>query len=306
MATVWMVGLYVGLAALIAFMYRCYTYHPARSLPSGEQLQRLTEPVRASASEQERLQPEAPDRSASATQLADGNAAGQLAIPEGYQRTHAWLMLLAFPVFLVLLLGVPVLLGAVAFVLSRARHPPALLLFDESYLMAGGVGIWLGIFSFPLVMDRLTRLILGARRHQEYNQYHMNQWGRDLRPFFAWFFLIVTTMLTGLLILGMDCYTRFEEERIVVNSFWGFGEVSYPYGRVRGIVYVSHTRNVFGTQLPRDAPVMTLVFDDGRQWTPEFGKGETEPMGGRIAELVASKTGLPILQARFAEDVVRP
>jgi hypothetical protein len=91
---------------------------------------------------------------------------------------------------------------------------------------------------------------------------------------------------------------------VVINHFWGFGEEVYPYSRVRAVVRVTHVRNVFGIVMRRDRPVLTLVFDDGRTWTAEFGQGSAEVSDERkVIELMWEKLGLRPVTAQFPEDV---
>jgi hypothetical protein len=169
--------------------------------------------------------------------------------------------------------------------------------------IAGLPGFWLGFLSFFLIVDRVQRFVLGKKRYQENLQRGMNRWG-DYRPFLYRIVAFVTFATAIGVALCMDFYASFEEDRIVINRFWGIGEVSYSYSRVRAMVYITHVRNVFGTifRLPR--PQVVLVFDDGTSWSPALGQGQAqlEEDSGKIVALIQKKTGIPLTSVRFIED----
>lgn len=335
MAIVCVVGLYVGSVGLLVFLISRFQYVPPGSLPHPQELNRLRDsqnqgrateaatglvavsppPAEEGAGKPaEAVAPLAPPARPGTghvdptTDPDQDKSEDQLVLSKKYRKLNLYLLPLVIPLLLLSMGACAFLFGFLAYAFTRSGHPPYFLLFDDGFIWVGVAGIWIGIFCWVLIADRLTRLILGKQRYEEYNQLHMNVAGRDMRPVLYRLVIGITLVIIPFLILALDCYTRFEQERIVINPLLGFGEAIYPYNRIRAMVATTHRRNLFGVEFKNDLPKFTLVFDDGRTWTPEFGRGEEVSYedGKKVAELIRTRTGLPLVKARHLEDIGKP
>ena len=118
------------------------------------------------------------------------------------------------------------------------------------------------------------------------------------------FFLIVAVLpMTLFTALGMDCYSRFSEEEIGINRFWGFGERTYSYVQVRHIVQTTHVKPPFFGET-RQETRLSIVFNDGRTWcNANTGRSSFED-DLKVIEFVCRKTGKPLTKAKLIEDVI--
>jgi hypothetical protein len=114
--------------------------------------------------------------------------------------------------------------------------------------------------------------------------------------------LVVAGLATGLVTMSVDHYSRFEEERVVVNPFWGYGEVSYPYSAVEAVVRTSHIHNK-GREYPHTR--YFILFADGRRWCNEdYGSPASGVLreDADLADFVCRQTGKPLTSVKHIED----
>jgi hypothetical protein len=161
----------------------------------------------------------------------------------------------------------------------------------------------LGILTGVLAADLVLRLRLGER----YGAYELAFGGaapgRPGDRGMSLVTVVVAVLVTGFVTFNVDCYSRFEEERIVLNPFWGFGEQSYSYGAVEAVVRTSHVRSR-GRERPHTR--YFILFTDGRRWCIEdqgrdlAGDGERD---AGLAEFVCRQSGKPLTRVRHIEEV---
>jgi hypothetical protein len=160
----------------------------------------------------------------------------------------------------------------------------------------------LGILTGVLATDLALRWALGDR----YGEYelafgggsHGRRGDRGMLPLT----LVVAVLVTGFVTLNVDFYSRFEEDRIVVNPFWGIGEQSYNYRDVEAVIRTSHvrkrTREIAQTRY-------FILFTDGRQWCNEdYGRpsGDALDEDAALAAFVCRKSGKTLTVLRLIED----
>ncbi len=66
------------------------------------------------------------------------------------------------------------------------------------------------------------------------------------------------------LVLELDDYTRLDENKIVLNPLFGFGETTYPYHRITHLVEATHLVAPNGKLVERTRQF--VLFDDGESW----------------------------------------
>ena len=102
--------------------------------------------------------------------------------------------------------------------------------------------------------------------------------------------------------LSLDRYSRFEEDRILLNPFWGFGEQSYPYSAVEAVVLTSHVRTK-GRETEHTR--FFILFADGRQWCNEdYGPPVASVLeDAALADFACEKSGHSLRRVRHIEEV---
>jgi len=161
----------------------------------------------------------------------------------------------------------------------------------------------LGILTGALGSDLALRLALGDRYGEYEIAFGGGGPGRPGDRGMPLVTLVVAGLVTGFVTLSVDSYSRFEEERIVLNPFWGFGERSYPYSAVEAVVRTSHVRSK-GREIPHTR--YFILFSDGRRWCnedhgpPAPGVGEQD---ADLAEFVCRQSGKPLTRVRHIEEV---
>jgi hypothetical protein len=161
----------------------------------------------------------------------------------------------------------------------------------------------LGILTGVLASDLVLRWLLGHR----YGEYEY-AWGgagpgRPGDRGMPLLTFVIAGLVTGLVTFSLDRYSRFEEDRIVINPFWGFGERSYPYSAVEAVVRTSHYR----TKKREIAHTRYhILFADGERWCNEdYGPATSDVREDdtALAEFVCQKSGKPLLKVRHFEEV---
>lgn len=202
--------------------------------------------------------------------------------------------------------------ASVFFALRRWRMaeagPAVFLVVPEAgwwFLPAG----FLGLGSSCLVVSLVPRVLLG-RRYADYSEWIRGRQGLErqvnVRGLLLFFWLLIVLPVTLFATLGMDCYSRFSEEGIGINRFWGFGERTYSYSQVRHVVRTTHVRALTGAV--SEAPRLYIAFDDGRSWCNALTGRSGPPFEKealKIIQFVCRKTGKKLKTVRFIEDVMK-
>ena len=120
--------------------------------------------------------------------------------------------------------------------------------------------------------------------------------------------VVTLIVLVGYVVLAMDWYSQFEEDRIVISPFWTLGEEIHAYQDVDKIIRTSHLRTLGGDEVQRTR--YFLVFADGRSWNaddyPPVGSSADaiQQFHSAWLEFLLNKTGKPVTDARFIEDIL--
>jgi hypothetical protein len=116
---------------------------------------------------------------------------------------------------------------------------------------------------------------------------------------------VVAGFVTAWLTLGLDRYSRFEEDRVVLNPFWGFGERSHPYSDVEAVIQTSHYRSR-GREIQHTRYYILLA--GGEKWCNEdYGPATpgVQEEDAALVDFVCRKAGKPLTRVRHLEDATR-
>lgn len=107
--------------------------------------------------------------------------------------------------------------------------------------------------------------------------------GQTILKVVAILYLVIVVGYVG---LSFHWYTRFTENEIVINKFWGLQEIRYPYDQVKLIYTVSEDDS------PSKESYFTIVFDDGEQWiSNQQGHELSKKISDEVVRLVLNKSG---------------
>jgi hypothetical protein len=163
--------------------------------------------------------------------------------------------------------------------------------------------IVLGILTGALATDFVLRLALRGRYGDYEFAFGGGGPGRPDDRGMPLLTLVVAVLVTAFVTLRVESYSRFEEERIVVNPFWGLGERSYPYGAVAAVVRASHVHHK-GSEIPHTR--YFILFADGRWWCNEdYGSPASGGLqeDADLAEFVCKRSDKVLTRVRHIEDV---
>jgi hypothetical protein len=187
--------------------------------------------------------------------------------------------------------------------------PSGVFVFVPPYRLIFGLpAVFLGIFSSVAIIDPLTRILLGSR-YTEYSHWEQARSGLDgpvaMRQFgkmfsrFAW----ILGPLMGLwVLLGMNWYMRLSENEVAIKPLFGIKEEVYPYNRVQQVVVTTHAIEKW---IAVSRENLHLRLDDGQTWSTgqNFALPKSPEERKHLLEFLVQKTGKPLTQARFIEDV---
>jgi hypothetical protein len=137
-----------------------------------------------------------------------------------------------------------------------------LLLPDEAFFMLPA--IFLGIFVGAIPTDLLYRALL-QERYAEYTHYGNLRVGFDSWRVVRITALFLIPLLALLTCLGMDCYARFTDDKVITNRFWGIGETEHAYSQITSIRQIQSFKAPNGNIVER--PYSALHFNDGSNWS---------------------------------------
>ena len=124
--------------------------------------------------------------------------------------------------------------------------------------------LFLGIFGAVVPIDLLYRVLL-RERYAEYT-YYVNMKhgydGWDAIKRMASFFIPLCAVFT---ILGVDCYARFTDDRMITNRFFGLGETIHSYQQITRIKQVQSYKAPNGNIVA--SPYYVVYFSDGSYWS---------------------------------------
>ena len=228
-------------------------------------------------------------------------------------RPYWWLNVLMAPILIATFLALGV--GwALLFEYLGEQHahsfPPAVFLIKPfSYGMICGVpSLFLGIFSAILLLALLARLVMGRRRFLEYlfwDEGRLNARGHrveNMLKLLSVLALLLSLVSTIFVWQVMNWYARFEEDKIAIKRFIGFGEEMHPYSDVEQIVVTTHRRTGKDVSAGED---LGIRFSDGRKWNTDqsFEMPRDTAQRDRLLEFLQRKTGKPITRTRLLSDL---
>jgi hypothetical protein len=161
----------------------------------------------------------------------------------------------------------------------------------------------LGILTGVLVSDLALRLALGDRYGEYEFAFGGGGPGRPGDRGMPLLTFVVAGLVTAWVTLGLDRYSRFEEDRVVINPFWGFGERSYPYSAVEAVVRTSHYRRK-GRDIEHTR--YYIFFSGGERWCNEAYEPAAPGVheeDAALVDFVCRKSGKPLTCVRHLEDV---
>ncbi len=155
--------------------------------------------------------------------------------------------------------------------------------------------LFLGIVTAVSVVKPLYEIALGDR-FDDYLAYGRQRQGLDAIKLFQKLAAAVVVGAAVAAYLGMDCYARATERRLVINEFCGLGERAYPYRRVRSI---SQDYFVYkpSEQEKIRRPFYTITFDDGYRWCTQGLVKDVGADDDALIRYVSERSGVSIQPA---------
>ncbi len=159
--------------------------------------------------------------------------------------------------------------------------------------------LFLGIISSPLPLILVLRYNL-RERYKDFTRYRDSGRGRITQKILEVSYVVICGMIILLTIFAIDDYTRFTEDEIVIDYFWGLEELRYSYSEVQTIRFdVKHSKTPSGEI--RKKPYFVIEFKDGNTWTTwEYGLGEKDPeVETKIIKFVSERSGKSVQQTEL-------
>ena len=267
---------------------------------------RPADPKRQAIAVEQQIEPQPDEVQASTTPRQSGGRSLTV-------RSYQWVNLVVLPFFLMSMLGLAI--GwAVVFNFLGEQHartfPSGVFVFKPAVYWAifGVPAVFLGIFGSVVIVDPLTRILLG-RRYTEYC--HWEQARRGLHgPVgvqlysrrFILFAVVLGILMAGWTVLAMNWYVRLSDNEIALKPLFGVREQVYPYSRVQQIVLTTHVV-VKNDIIPREG--LHLRFDNDQTWSTgqTFALPDAPEEKKHLLDFLTRKTGKPLTKARLLDDV---
>jgi hypothetical protein len=185
----------------------------------------------------------------------------------------------------------------------RDRLMPAHLFLIHPLSNRLPVLVWVlpGLLTGVVIGTRVTEWYrvarFGRQAAENYREASRLAYRWDMERAVRWATAGVVLVCAGYIVLAMDWYTRFEEERVVLDPFWGLGETAYGYDRVTHLVHTTHVHTREGDVV---RPQVSVVFADGERWTLD----DDDDYDARpLFAFLQQKTGRTVQFVRLIEDV---
>ena len=181
--------------------------------------------------------------------------------------------------------------------------PPCHYLFMPCWAFWALPALFLGIITSALPVILLYKALL-RERYAEYIHYTNLKAGFDGLKVFAWISAPIVVLAVAAVVIGINTYTQFKDDAIVIKRPVAWRPVAYPYGRVAAVAEVARLVAPNGNLVDRTHYV--IRFDDGTSWTSEDGMHEGEPEHDRAAVTFAAEAaGKAILNLDTIDDLNR-
>jgi hypothetical protein len=177
---------------------------------------------------------------------------------------------------------------------------------DDSFFLPPTMAFWFlpAIFLGILTGGALTHLLyarLLGDRYAEYTLYANLRAGFD-----TW--RVGRVLAAGMILLsavavpmGLDCYTRFTDEAVHVNTFFSLGERRDPYADATEIRRIATFRAPNGNVIAR--PYFVLIFQDGSRWSSRDGLHDDDAKRDQaILAFVSRRSGKPVSEYEIAPE----
>ncbi len=153
--------------------------------------------------------------------------------------------------------------------------------------------LFLGMISSAIPMEWLYRCLL-RDRYPRYERSCSERVGFDEKRALMWLAPLIIAGSVVCFLAGVTSFARFQEAGVEVGRPLALRSTFYDYAHVRTIEHRAAFRAPNGNIIPR---YHVITFDDGSSWSSRSVFRDPEPdLDGRIAELVARRSGRPIAE----------
>lgn len=221
-------------------------------------------------------------------EMADAPPMAELA-----RRYHFWYMINGVLSLVFAVLGILLWFFVLEFLQARAlaQLPPSRFVLHPTsafFFLPSG---FLGLFTAMVVVDAI--LVRGLReRYHEYKHFeHLsNKISRRATNVIVFSILGLSTLASVLL---LDTYTCFRDDRLVQNTFFGFGEEEHSYGQIRELRENASFRAPSGADVRR--LTFQIVFADGYTFSSRSALIDEDPKKLRLIwAFVSTRCGQPV------------
>lgn len=185
------------------------------------------------------------------------------------------------------------------FLTWRQSMAPAVVFADMpgvEFRVLPGLLLGLGL-AIPAVVLLFKRLLGG--RFPEFMAYSDSCAKCNQLKLMPLCLVVLAVILLPVLVVSLDTYTRFTEDRIVINRPMSLGEDVYSYNSVTHLAHIANRRIPGGNILPK--PFYMVFFNNGDVWSTKDVMGTHSPQTeASLFEFLSKKSGLPIEELEFA------
>jgi len=122
-------------------------------------------------------------------------------------------------------------------------------------------------FGFVLILS-IFFYIAQNRLADRYDEYifllNVNA-GFDCIKVYRVMSILILFIVTIITLFGLNWYTVFGNDKIIVNNYWGFNESSYKYSQIKDVYKSTYINNSKRGKIY--SPNIILDFDNGQRWT---------------------------------------
>ncbi|HVS33988.1 MAG TPA: hypothetical protein VMS17_00275 [Gemmataceae bacterium] len=187
--------------------------------------------------------------------------------------------------------------------LESLRRSNMAIVAPWSWLACIPPSFFLGLVSSFFLVNLVGFLVIGRKRFNEYSRLEYERRGAARTRAVSRFFLVLMVIIIIVVTLALNCYSRFDSQHIVDN-WWGIGERTRSYGSIDKIVVTSQFKTAKGEVFSDKR--LHIIFDDGEDWWCNWDQVRFGPScrdGNELVSILSTKSGKPVTQAPFIEDV---
>ena len=159
-------------------------------------------------------------------------------------------------------------------------------------------GLLLGLGTSIVPVLLLFRLILG-KRYAEFMRYADRAMRYDQRKLLPAALILVAVLVFPIILFGLNAYTRFAEDQIVVNRLFSLNESQYSYDDIEQLAHFAKFKAPNGNIV--DKPYFMITFENGDTWSTRNRLSIHSPESdAHLFDFLSRKTGLPIEDLQLA------